>query len=112
MMDLPTLEVSRQEAIAQRRQNIFDQTKLSFLPHSQTHFMNHYGNLPGHLGMTIRDRVKLIPDDYRRNSSDEWRLRFSIASKPFTTRFRSSTRKQMHGEIFFGRLGDDERLKM
>ncbi|KAL4788601.1 hypothetical protein BJX76DRAFT_353047 [Aspergillus varians] len=65
-MDPSDEEIHRREVIDRVRQDILDRTTITFLPRRQAQFIKDYADLPEGRGMTMRDRIKLIPDDYRR----------------------------------------------
>ncbi|KAJ0415615.1 hypothetical protein BJY00DRAFT_254501 [Aspergillus carlsbadensis] len=111
-MDLPLLGVPRQEAIAQRRQDILDQTMITFLPRCQTHFMDDYENLPGHPRMATRDRIKLIPDDYRRKFLRRVEIVVQHCLQAIDDEASEFSWEADAWRDIFGRLRDDERLRM
>jgi hypothetical protein len=111
-MDLPPLEIPRQEAIVQRRQDILDQMVLTFLPRCQTHFMDDYENLPGHSGMAIQNRVKPIPDNYQRKFLGQVKIMVQHCQQAIYDKVSDFNWEVDAWRDIFGRLRDDGRLRM
>ncbi|OJJ67691.1 hypothetical protein ASPBRDRAFT_47728 [Aspergillus brasiliensis CBS 101740] len=111
-MDLPMDGDSRRKAIDMARQKILDRTMLTFLPRAQTHFMSDYANLPGDGGMAMRDRVKLIRDDYRRKFLRRVEVVVQHCRQALLDEVSEFNWEADAWRDVFGRLRDDERLRM
>ncbi|GKZ25971.1 hypothetical protein AbraIFM66951_002083 [Aspergillus brasiliensis] len=111
-MDLPMDGDSRRKAIDMARQNVLDRTMLNFLPCAQTHFVDDYANLPGDKGMAMRDRVKLIRDDYRRKFLRRVEIVVQHCRQALFDEVSEFNWEADAWRDVFGRLRDDERLRM
>lgn len=111
-MDIEISEVQRGPAIDKARQDILSETTLAFLPRRQTRFLEDYSSLPGEDWMPTMDRIKLIPDDYRRKFLKRVEI-VTLHSKQ--TSIERSSEFKWEADAWrniFGRLRDDERLSM
>ncbi|GKZ31246.1 hypothetical protein AbraIFM66950_011539 [Aspergillus brasiliensis] len=111
-MDLPMDGDSRRKAIDIARQNVLDRTMLTFLPRAQKHFMDDYATLPGDKGMAMRDRVKLIRDDYRRKFLRRVEIVVQHCRQALLDEVSEFNWEADAWRDVFGRLRDDDRLRM
>lgn len=102
----------RGEAIDMVRQQLLDQTTLSFLPYRQVSFMKDYANLPGNKLMSIRDRIKMIQDDYRRKFLRRVEIVVQHSSQAEADQVSEFNWEADAWRDIFGIIRDDERLRM
>lgn len=113
MDDLTSWDDSkREEAIDQARLDLLHRTSLTFLPHRQVGFRKDVARLPGKEGMLIRDRIKLIPDDYVRKFLRRIVTVVQHAQQAHLDQVSEFNREADAWRDVFGRLRDDERLHM
>lgn len=111
-MDIKTFEVQREQAMDKARRDILSETTLTFLPRRQTQFLEDYSCLPGEKWMPVMDRIKLIPDDYRRKFLKRVEI---VTQHSRQTTIEESPEFNWEADAWrdiFGRLRDDERLRM
>ncbi|QKX60470.1 uncharacterized protein TRUGW13939_07615 [Talaromyces rugulosus] len=111
-MDTPMTEADRTAAIDQLRKNVFSRTSLTFLPHRQDRFMEDYSDLPGGKSMSIRNRIKLIPDNYQRKFLRRVETVVQHSRQALLDHFSEFNWEADAWRDIFGRLRDDERLRM
>ncbi|KAL2818212.1 hypothetical protein BDW59DRAFT_165543 [Aspergillus cavernicola] len=110
---LPLCGVHRADAIDRARQDILNQTTLTFLPRRQAQFMEDYESLPGKgKRMSMRDRIKLISDDYRRKFLRRVEIVVQHSSQAELEKVSEFNWEADAWRDIFGRLRDDERLRM
>lgn len=105
-------EADRTATIDQLRENIFSHTSLTFLPRRQDGFMKEYVDLPGGKSMSIRNRIKLIPDNYKRKFLRRVETVVQHSKQADVDSFSEFNWEADAWRDIFGRLRDDERLRM
>lgn len=108
----PLCEFHRGEAIDLTRQDILERTSLTFLPRRQVQFLKDYSNLPGVERMPKMDRIKLIPDDYQRKFLRRVEVVVQHSRQTKNERVSEFNWEADAWRDIFGRLRDDERLRM
>lgn len=111
-MDIPMTEADRTAAIDQLRKDVLSRTCLTFLPRRQDRFMEDYMSLPGAKSMAIRNRIKLISDNYRRKFLRRVETVVQHSQQAALDHFSEFNWEADAWRDIFGRLRDDERLRM
>lgn len=111
-MDTTVDEVCRGDNIDRARQDILNRTSLTFLPRRQTQFMSDYADLPGDWRMTVRDRIKLMPDDYRREFLGRVEAVVQHSTQAEQDKVSEFNWEADAWRDIFGRMRDDDRLRM
>ena len=111
-MDKLLWGADRGEAIDRSRQHLLDRTSLTFLPRRQVSFMKDYARLPGGKRMPLRDRIKMISDDYRRKFLRRVEIVVQHSEQAVMDQVSEFNWEADAWRDIFGRLRDDERLRM
>ncbi|KAL4882716.1 hypothetical protein BJY04DRAFT_38910 [Aspergillus karnatakaensis] len=112
MEEIFSPDPDREIKIDKFRRDILDQTILSFLPYRQDDFLQLYSRLPGDSNMNIRDRIKLISDNYERKLI---RRVQTLVQHSRQTLIDGASEFNWEADAWrnvFGRIRDDERLRV
>jgi hypothetical protein len=111
-MDSPKNEDDRAADIDHFRKDILSRTSLTFIPQRHDHFMKRYSDLPGEGRMSMRNRIKLISEDYERKFLRRVETVVQHSTQTGSDHFSEFNWEADAWRDIFGRLRDDERLRM
>ncbi|EFQ96929.1 hypothetical protein MGYG_08854 [Nannizzia gypsea CBS 118893] len=102
----------RGEAIDHIHRRLLDQTSLTFLPRRQVSFLEDYAHLPGAEELPVRERIKMISDDYRRKFLRRIETVVQHSQQADIDQVSEFNWEADAWRDIFGRIRDDERLHM